>query len=175
MPNPKTTMTFAFWMVVSWVVMCVTHEIGHIIGGFIGGAELTDFDLAPWRLPYSIHQPDPVPRLTLWSGPIFGVVAPLVIASVLRYRWAWLVADFCVLANGSYLALAWVSGDPLLDTPRMLSAGVSPWTIGLYCLVTIAAGYVLFRRDCIRFFESASNASKPDGTDAPPKPSSQIS
>ncbi len=129
--------------------MTTTHEIGHIIGGWIGGATLTDFEVAPWRLPYSLHQPDPHPRLTLWAGPLVGVVVPSLIAAIIRRRWAWFIADFCLIANGSYLAVAWVTGDRFLDTPRMLASGVHPASIVLYCLLTTTIGYVRFRADSI--------------------------
>lgn len=140
---------FAVLLVASWVTMTVTHEIGHIAGGWIGGGTLTDYTLAPWRLPYSLHSPDPMPLLTLWSGPVLGVLVPLILALVKRKRWAWFIADFCLLANGGYLALAWISGDRHLDTPRLLNAGAHPATVALYCGLTTVIGYIRFRSDCI--------------------------
>ncbi|QDS91964.1 hypothetical protein FF011L_07000 [Roseimaritima multifibrata] len=142
---------FALLLIASWSVMAVSHECGHIVGGMACGATLIDYDIVPWHLPYSLHSPDPHPLVTLWSGPLVGVAIPLLVAAVLRRRWAWFIADFCLIANGCYLALAWVSGDRLLDTPRLLNAGASPTTIVLYCLVTIGTGYVWFRADCIHF------------------------
>lgn len=136
-------------VVASWVVMTFTHEAGHVIGGWIGGATLTDFDLVPWHLPYSVHQPDPHPLLTLWSGPVLGVAIPGLIALVFRHQWVVFVADFCLLANGGYLVLAWIAGDRLLDTPRLLDAGASPVVIALFCIFATGIGYVRFRRDCI--------------------------
>lgn len=141
---------FVGLLAASWVAMATTHELGHLIGGWCGGATLVAADLVPWRLPYSLHAPDPHPRLTLWAGPILGIAIPMLIATILRRPWSWFVADFCLLANGSYLALAWLSGDRYLDTPRMLAAGTSPIAIGVFCVVTIAIGYYRFRDDCIR-------------------------
>ncbi|MGB7326727.1 MAG: hypothetical protein WBD31_17765 [Rubripirellula sp.] len=129
--------------------MTTTHEIGHLVGGWCGGATLTEFAIAPWRLPFSLHSPDPNPRLTLWAGPLLGAFGPFGVAAVIRRRWAWFIADFCMLANGCYLALAWISGDRFLDTPRMLAAGVAPAAIAAYCVVTISIGYARFRADCI--------------------------
>jgi len=134
--------------------MTFTHECGHIIGGMTCGATLTDFDLAPWRMPYSLHSPDPHPLVTLWAGPLLGVSVPIAIAALIRKRWAWFIADFCILANGVYLALAWLSGDHFLDTPRLLSAGAPPGLIVIYCGLTIVLGYVWFRSDCVHYLAS---------------------
>jgi hypothetical protein len=136
-------------LILSWIVMTFTHEMGHVIGGWISGATLTDFNLAPWRMPYSLHNPDPRPLVTLWGGPVLGVLVPLALAAVIRRPWARFVADFCLLANGAYLALGWASGDRFLDTPRLLDAGAAPVSIAVYCALTIGFGYVRFRNDCI--------------------------
>ncbi|WP_404310846.1 hypothetical protein [Neorhodopirellula lusitana] len=147
----KRLCAFVALLAASWIVMTFTHECGHIAGGMSCGAMLTDFDLAPWRLPYSLHSPDPHPLVTLWAGPLLGVVVPLAFAVLIRRRWAWFIADFCLIANGGYLALAWVSGDRFLDTPRLLDAGAHPTAIVLYCVLTIGLGYTWFRSDCIYF------------------------
>ena len=124
--------------------------LGHLIGGWLGGATLVDFDLAPWRLAYSRHHPDPMPLITLWSGPLLGVGIPYLVAVLVQHRWLWFVADFCLLANGLYLATAWWSGDRYLDTTRLLAEGASRLSIGLYCLATIVAGDWRFRAACGR-------------------------
>lgn len=132
--------------------MTSTHELGHLAAGWAGGASLLDYDLTPWRFPYSVHAPDPDPLFTLWGGPLFGVLAPILLAAMLRRWWGWFVADFCLIANGGYLALAWQSGGRFLDAPRMLSEGAQPITIALFCVITISLGYVRLRSDCIGFF-----------------------
>ncbi|RMF40779.1 MAG: hypothetical protein D6753_10925 [Planctomycetota bacterium] len=58
------------------MVMAFTHEIGHIVGGWCCGGTLKTADLIPWHLPYSIFDPDPKPLVTLWCGPILGIVVP---------------------------------------------------------------------------------------------------
>ncbi len=130
--------------------MAFTHEMGHIVGGWCGGATLQTANLLPWNLPYSIFDPDPRPLITLWCGPLLGVVAPLGLAVGIRRESTWFVANFCVLANGAYLATAWFSGDRFLDTAKLLEHGAHPITIGLYCVLTIGFGYTGFRRSCIR-------------------------
>lgn len=150
---------FLFLIVASWVVMTFTHEIGHIIGGTCCGGSLKSADLLPWHLPYSIFEPDPFPLVTLWAGLIIGVLAPTVLAIIVQRDWMWFIANFCLLANGAYIATAWFSGDRYLDTPKMLEHGASSITIALYCFLTIGFGYAGFRRSCI---SALSEPTKPD-------------
>lgn len=143
-------------MVASWIVMTFTHEIGHIIGGTCCGGSLQSADLLPWHLPYSIFDPDPFPLVTLWAGLIIGVLAPVAVAMIIQREWIWFIANFCVLANGAYIATAWFSGDRYLDTPKLLEHGASPIVIAVYCLLTIGLGYVGFRRSCIAALSAAA-------------------
>jgi hypothetical protein len=150
---------FVLLLVAGWCVMTVTHECGHIACGWLGGGTLREADIAPWGLPHSHFEPDPHPLLTLWGGPVLGVLVPPAVAAVGRRRWLWFIAHFCVLANGSYLAVAWLTGERHLDTPRLLHAGAHPVTIVAYCLLTVGAGYVGFRRECARLLAPVPGAS----------------
>lgn len=136
-------------LVAGWCVMTMTHECGHIVGGWLGGATLRHADIFPWHLPHSLFEPDPHPLLTLWSGPVLGVVVPLGVALLVRREWMWFLANFCLLANGAYLATAWLSGDRFLDTPRLLEAGAWPGSVLAYCILTIVLGYVRFRANLL--------------------------
>lgn len=141
---------FCVLLAIAWCVMTFTHELGHIIGGVLSGATLQEVDLAPWRMPFSLYQPNPHPLVTLWTGPVFGIALPLAATLLIRRDWARFIGDFCLLANGVYLAAAWGTGDRLLDTAKLIEHGASRWSIGIFCIVTISVGYVRFRRDCIR-------------------------
>ena len=134
----------------SWCVMTFTHEAGHIVGGWVGGARLRYAQLWPWGIPYSTFDPDPHPLLTVWSGPLLGALVPVGVALLVRRRWAWFIAHFCLLANGTYLVGGWITGDRLVDTTRLLAAGAHPATIVAYCLLTVGVGYVGFRRSCVQ-------------------------
>ena len=130
---------------VSFCVMAFTHELGHLMGGQLGGATLQSGNLWPWRLPYTIFSPDPRPLITLWSGPLVGVLLPLIVALGIGHRWLWFIADFCLLANGVYIAAGWISRDSYLDTIRLLDNGASPVTLIAFCATTIGFGYGRFR------------------------------
>ena len=62
----------------------------------------------------------------------------------------WFIANFCMLANGAYIATAWVFGDRYLDTPKLLEHGARPISIAIYSILTIGFGYIGFRRQCVR-------------------------
>lgn len=147
---------FAALLVAAWTIMALTHELGHLAGGWAGGGTLQSAELRPWRLPHSHFAPDPAPLATLWCGPLLGVLAPLALAIVLRREAAWFVAYFCLLANGTYLAVSWASGERHLDAPRLLAHGASPLWLGVYCATTIGSGYWGFRRCCLRLLQPAT-------------------
>lgn len=151
---PNRIVQLVILLVASWCIMTFVHESGHILCGWACGGTLTSADLLPWHLPYSIFDPDPQPLITLWGGPTLGVMIPLAFAIYLRKDWMWFIAYFCILANGAYIATAWVSGDRFLDTPKLLEHGAHPATIAVYCLLTIGYGYVGFRRHCLRILSS---------------------
>lgn len=129
--------------------MLETHELGHIVGGYLSGGRLQSADMWPWHLPYSIFQPDPHPLITLWSGLISWALVPLLLALLIRRYWAWFIARFCLLANGLYIAAGWWSGDPFLDTTKLLEHGSHRLLIATYCALTIGFGYFVFRRSCV--------------------------
>lgn len=145
---------FGCLLVIAWCVMTFTHEMGHIVGGLCCGGRLQTADLLPWHLPYSIFEPDPMPLVTLWCGPLLGAIVPGAAALIVRRNWMWFIAYFCIVANGAYLATAWLSGDRYLDTARLLKQGAHPITIGAYCIITIAIGYAGFRQSCMRILKS---------------------
>ncbi len=149
------TVMFIGTILLSWCVMIETHEIGHIVGGWLCGASLRDWQLWPWQLPYSFFDPDPKPLITLWAGPVLGSIVPLAIALVFRNEWIWLIANFCLLANGLYLALAWLAGGSSLDTQRLLAEGAWPISIVGFCLVTILPAYIGIRANIIYLFSQS--------------------
>jgi hypothetical protein len=150
MQNPiNKWLHFAWLIVASWCVMIFVHEAGHVLCGWCGGGTLVRAELRPWRLPYSLFEPDPHPLVTLWGGPTLGAAIPLVVAWLVQRPWMWFVAYFCVLANGVYIATAWFTQDRFLDTARLMAHGANPVTVVIYCVLTIGIGYVGFRQQCV--------------------------
>lgn len=136
-------------LAISWSVMTFLHESGHIVAGWYAGGRLVEADLFPWKLPYSLFEPDPQPLLRLWGGPILGSLIPIAFGVIVRNHSVWFVSYFCLLANGVYLALAWIDGSKWLDTPELLEHGAPRWSILLFCALTISFGYLGFRREVL--------------------------
>lgn len=150
------------WLVAAWTVMVTTHELGHILGGCCSGASLREAELRPWRLPYSLFDPDPHPLVTLWSGPGLGILIPVTAALIFRHRRAWFIASFSVLANGLYLGLGLTTDDKWLDSVKMLEHGARPWHILFFSAACLGTAYRPFRSELMQMLRSAKPAPLPD-------------
>ena len=89
-------------------------------------------------------------KLLRFQPESLGALVLLAAASLVQRNWMWFIAYFCLLANGSYHAVAWWTGERHLDTPKLLHHGAHPAMIAVYCALTIAANYIGFRRQCAR-------------------------
>ncbi len=147
-------------LLASWVVMTFTHELGHVIGGWLSGGHLVSCDLLPWHVPYSLFDPDPHPLVTLWAGPWMGCLIPVSIALTFKHRYLTFIAAFCVLANGSYLGTAWWTNEALLDTPRLFAHGASKFSVLAFVIVSTIAGYLSFRRACISILSPSQKSAE---------------
>ncbi len=144
------------WLLWGWSVMMLTHELGHVAGGLAGGGVLVVLELRPWHLPYSFFQPDPHPAITLWSGPLAGCVIPLLAALGWNRPAVWFVAWFCVVSNAAYLLLGYFSGDPELDSTKMLATGTHPAVLVIVAATLLGLGYYRFRACCKSLFSGAA-------------------
>lgn len=135
---------------VYWLGMQVVHEAGHVFGAWFVGARVEHIVLHPFTISRTQLVQLPAPLAVTWSGPIFGMAAPLIwyaLWSATRlpggYLWR-CFAGFCLLVNGSYLAAGAIFG--VGDSQDLLVAGVGAWrmiAIGILCL---PPGLWLFHR-----------------------------
>ena len=158
MPKPLVLATVAVFLAWSWVAMTFTHELGHIVGGLLGGGTLQDVSLRPWQLPHSYFSPNPHPLMTLWSGPLIGCLLPIIAAAIVRSHAFYFVASFCVLANASYLLLGYFSGDRELDSAKLIHAGTPPWLLLAFVVATLPLSYIAFRKQCEDLFSRDPDA-----------------
>ena len=138
--------------------MTVTHESGHVACGLVGGATLVELQLQPWHLPHSMFVGDEHPLATLWAGFIIGCAVPLLSAAIIRRPACWFVAWFCLVANGSYLLLGYLSGAGELDSTKMIRAGARPVELLGAVIVMLPLGYIKFRQSCVNLISGASPA-----------------
>jgi hypothetical protein len=89
--------------------------------------------------------PNPHPLIEVWAGPAVGSLVPLVIAGVasafrLRVGYlVWVVAGFCLIANGAYLGVGVVS--PVGDAAELIKHGTPNWWLAAFGVATIVPGF----------------------------------
>jgi len=134
----------------SWLGMQAGHESGHAIGAWLTGGRVARVVLYPLTISRTDLSHNPNPLFVAWSGPVTGVVVPLLLwaltaaarlsgAFVLRF-----FAGFCLLANGLYIAGG--SFDHIGDCGEMLRHGSSIWQLWLFGLLTAPLGLWLWHR-----------------------------
>ena len=129
-----------------WLGMMAVHEAGHVLHAWLSGATVSAV-----RVPlagYSITElsTNPHPHFVAWGGPVWGSVLPALAWALLRTaRWpGWRVAQFfagfCLIANGVYLGVGWITragdagdianhGTPI---PVLIGFGLAATGAGLY-------------------------------------------
>lgn len=104
---------------------------------------------------------NPRPLLVVWSGPVVGVVGPLLLwggVALAGVSWAFLTrffAGFCLLANGLYLGVGSFAG--VGDCGDLLRHGAALWQLWLFGSLTAPAGLWLWHRQGTYFGLGAAN------------------
>jgi hypothetical protein len=135
-------------LVLSWYGMLVFHEIGHVLSASLSDGR-ADYVVIP-LLGFSRTDvyPNPHPLFVAWGGAVWGVLIPVAIwwlTAVLKPRAAHvprLVAGFCLIANGAYLATG--SFIRAGDAGDLLSLGAARWMLILFGSITVPAGLWLW-------------------------------
>lgn len=139
----------------SWMGMQAIHEFGHVLGAWLSGGRVSRVVLHPLTISRTDLLVNPHPLFVVWSGPVIGVIVPLLLwqaASAARVSWAFAArffAGFCLLANGLYLACG--SFDRVGDCGEMLRHGSELWHLWLFGIVTAPAGLFLWHRQSVNF------------------------
>ncbi len=134
----------------SWLLMMVLHECGHILHGWASGAQLAHVDLPPWGFSRTDFTVNPHPLFVAWGGGIWGCLLPAVIWAALRaaapgyaYLARWF-AGFCLIANGAYLAGGSFLRGRADDAGVILQSGGARWELLLFGIPALAAGLYLW-------------------------------
>lgn len=110
-----------------WVLMLLTHEVGHGAAALLTGGEVVSADLRPGVPGHTLVTPNPHPHWVVWGGFLSGCLLPLGAWGAVRATVPkmssdlFLLAGFCLLANGAYLAAG--GGESLTDTGVLRSLG----------------------------------------------------
>lgn len=129
-----------------WLGMTAAHELGHVLGAWGTKGAVSRVVIHPLAISRTDVDPNPQPFIVAWSGPLAGVVLPLLMwVALRRWRAAFLFrffAGFCCVANGSYLGLGSFGG--IGDAGTLLQSGAPVWTLWLFGAVTVPIGFVLW-------------------------------
>jgi hypothetical protein len=132
----------------SWLGMQAVHELGHVVGAWLTGGQVTRVVLDPRTISRTDLSDNSYPLIVVWAGPIFGCVVPLAAWSVIaacRWPWAYLLrifAGFCLVANGAYIAVG--SFGRVGDAGVMLQHGSPVWCLWAFGALTVPAGFALW-------------------------------
>lgn len=135
----------------SWLLMQVFHEAGHVVVGWLTGARLAAIDLPLFGFSRTDFAVNPHPLPTAWGGAIGGCVLPLAILAAARcfaakarvYLLAWF-AGFCLAANGAYLFGGAIIPGGADDGGTILHNGGSRWQLLAFGVAAVAAGLYLW-------------------------------
>ncbi|MEW4486456.1 M50 family metallopeptidase [Thalassoglobus sp. JC818] len=90
-----------------WLAFMAIHELGHVIAGLTTGGAITKVVLHPLAISRTDVSLNPSPLVTVWAGPVIGVVVPLIVWGLFRKfripgdNLARFLAGFCMIANGA--------------------------------------------------------------------------
>jgi hypothetical protein len=135
----------------SWLLMMAFHELGHVLQGWLTGAQLVSLRLPPFGFSRTDLAVNPHPLLVAWGGALWGCVLPLAIFAAARclaakkriYLLAWF-AGFCLIANGAYLVGGVFLTGGADDGGVILQHGGLRWQLCAFGVVAVAAGLYLW-------------------------------
>jgi len=150
----KTTLVLST-LLASWLGMQAVRELGHVVGAMLTGGTVERVVLHPLTISRTDLAANPRPLLVVWAGPIIGVTLPLILwgaAATLGVAEAFLLrffAGFCLVANGLYIGAG--SYDRVGDCGEMLRHGSPIWSLWLFGLLTVPAGFALWHGQAKHF------------------------
>ena len=132
----------------SWLLMMLVHELGHVLGAAVTGGQVVQFVWHPLAFSRTDVSPNPEPLVVVWAGPVVGVLLPLVLwglAVAARQSWAYLLrffAGFCLVVNGAYIGGG--SFGRYADCGEMITHGSPSWMLWLFGLACLIGGFLLW-------------------------------
>ena len=140
----------ASFMPFCWLAFMAIHELGHVIAGLSTGGTITKVALHPLAISRTDVSPNPNPLVTVWAGPIIGVLLPLgAWAAFWKFKipgdyLARFFAGFCMIANGAYIGIG--SFENIGDAGDMMIHGSPIWLLRLFGTITVPIGFLIWHR-----------------------------
>jgi hypothetical protein len=135
---------------ISWLTMMLVHESGHVLGALCTGGTVRRVVWQPAIISRTDVLPNPHPLVEVWAGPLFGSLFPLAVAAIafaarlpVSYLF-WIVAGFCLIANGAYIGIGVIQ--PVGDANEMLEHGMASWPMAVFGLITLIVGLWIWHR-----------------------------
>jgi hypothetical protein len=135
-------------LALSWFGMMAVHETGHVLAACLTGGTVARVVLHPLTISRTDLVDNPRPLLVVWGGPVFGVIAPLIvwgIAQLARLPIWYLLrffAGFCLIANGAYIGIGSFGG--VGDAGDLLRHGAPAWHLWLFGAACVPVGLLLW-------------------------------
>ena len=132
----------------SWLAMQAVHELGHVLGAWMTGADIEKVVLHPLAISRTDISYNPRPLVEIWAGPLVGILLPLTVLLVawrLRTPGLYLFrffAAFCLAANGVYIGLDSFGGSG--DAAELLHYGTPRYVLVAFGLAAFTAGMFLW-------------------------------
>ncbi|MEM7755820.1 MAG: M50 family metallopeptidase [Planctomycetota bacterium] len=146
---PSGRLLWVVWAVsliaCSWPVINWTHEVGHVLSAELTGGEVSRVVPDPRTFARTEYAANPTPLAVVWSGPVTGTIAGVLLALALLARrgrvlgcTVALLGATCLLANGAYIGLGAIN--PIADTEVMSRLGVPRWGMAVFGIPVAVAG-----------------------------------
>ena len=148
--RPRTAVILAAALYPSWLAMMAVHEAGHVLHAWASGGTVSAVRVPLAGFSITEFSTNPHPHFVAWGGPVWGSVLPLLAWAMFRtfrcrgLRAAQFFAGFCLIANGAYLGVGWLTraGDAgdLVDHGTPVSVPIA------FGLVATSSGLYLWHR-----------------------------
>lgn len=155
MKRAQQVMLVGSTLVLSWLGMQATHELGHLSGAWLTGGSVSRLVLHPLTISRTELSSNPHPLVVVWAGPVVGLLLPIIfwaaaVAAHLRGSFLFrFFAGFCLIANGAYIAVGSIDG--VGDCGEMLRNGSGAWQLWLFGLLTVPPGFLLWHGEGVHF------------------------
>jgi hypothetical protein len=135
-------------LTLSWLLMMVVHEFGHVLHAWLSGGRVSTVVLHPLAFSRTDLADNPHPHFVCWGGAVWGCGLPLLLLLFVRMwrrDFAYLAsffAGFCLIANGAYLAAG--SFPRAGDAGDLMHGGSPQWLLILVGVPAAAGGLWLW-------------------------------